>query len=142
MRYVCESFYIYTAGFATASSDIDCVFSSGLVVDVDADDDEDEHNYDVGLDYPSLLEGKLQEEGFDAVLLSRTRVPIIKMVQRESPDCPHELQCDIGFKNFLAIHNTELLLTYSKCDPRLREMVLFVKVRFPFFSVPNVEYAG
>ncbi|KAF8539701.1 hypothetical protein BDD12DRAFT_736574 [Trichophaea hybrida] len=103
-------------GFATASSDIDCVFFLGL------------GNDDITLpDYPLLLERKLQDEGFEAQLLLRTRIPIIKMVQRETPGCLQEIQCDIGFKNHLAIHNTQLLLTYSKCDRRLKDMVLFVK---------------
>lgn len=80
--------------------------------------------------FPAILEARLQEEDFDAKLLSRTRVPIIKMKQRPTPECPQELQCDIGFKNHLAIHNTQLLLCYSKCDVRVKQMVLFVKVRF------------
>lgn len=96
------------------------MFSPGL--------ESDEMTGDTTPDYPSLLERKLQDEGFEAQLLLRTRVPIIKMVQRESSGCLQEIQCDIGFKNHLAIHNTQLLLAYSKCDPRLKEMVLFIKV--------------
>lgn len=79
-------------------------------------------------EFPVLLETRLHEENFEAKLLSRTRVPIIKMKQRPTEDCPQELQCDIGFKNHLAIHNTALLLTYSRCDERVKQMVLFVKV--------------
>lgn len=37
------------------------------------------------------------------------------------------IQCDINFSNHLALHNSHLLKCYSSCDPRVREMVLFVK---------------
>ncbi|MCJ1281230.1 Zinc finger, CCHC domain-containing protein [Xylographa opegraphella] len=37
------------------------------------------------------------------------------------------VQCDINFSNFLALHNTLLLRCYSHCDPRIRQMVIFVK---------------
>jgi len=63
------------------------------------------------------------------MLLSRTRVPIIKMKQKTSHGSG-EIHCDIGFKNYLAIHNTHLLLCYSNCDVRVKQMVLFVKVCF------------
>ena len=37
------------------------------------------------------------------------------------------IQCDINFSNHLALHNSQLLKCYSLCDPRVRQMVLFVK---------------
>jgi terminal uridylyltransferase len=37
------------------------------------------------------------------------------------------IQCDINFFNPLGIHNTQMLRCYSKCDPRVRPMVLFIK---------------
>ncbi len=37
------------------------------------------------------------------------------------------IQCDINFSNHLALHNTLLLRCYSRCDPRVRYIVLFVK---------------
>ncbi|KAG9691566.1 PAP/OAS1 substrate-binding domain-containing protein, partial [Aureobasidium melanogenum] len=37
------------------------------------------------------------------------------------------IQCDINFFNPLGIHNTKMLRCYSKCDPRVRSMVLFIK---------------
>ena len=37
------------------------------------------------------------------------------------------IQCDINFSNYVAIHNTTLLRCYCKCDPRVREMGLFIK---------------
>jgi DNA polymerase sigma len=110
---------LFLAGFATVSSDIDCVFSPGPEIASEEALEE----------LPSLLEKKLQEEGFEAKLLSRTRVPIIKMVQEPTEEYPQEIHCDIGFKNHLAIHNTQLLVCYSNCDVRLKQMVLFIKVR-------------
>jgi DNA polymerase sigma len=107
------------AGFATASSDIDCVFTPGPEIASEEALEE----------LPSLLEKKLQDEGFEAKLLSRTRVPIIKMVQKPTAEYPQEIHCDIGFNNHLAIHNTQLLACYSNCDERLKQMVLFIKVR-------------
>jgi terminal uridylyltransferase len=37
------------------------------------------------------------------------------------------IQADVNFSNPLGIHNTRLLRCYSRCDPRVRPMVLFVK---------------
>ena len=37
------------------------------------------------------------------------------------------IQCDINFSNYVAIYNTALLRCYCRCDPRVREMGLFVK---------------
>ncbi|KAF1352361.1 hypothetical protein BDV97DRAFT_292764 [Delphinella strobiligena] len=37
------------------------------------------------------------------------------------------IQCDINFFNPLGLYNTKLLRCYSKCDPRVRPMILFVK---------------
>lgn len=36
-------------------------------------------------------------------------------------------QCDISFRGLLGVYNTQLLRCYSACDPRVRDMVLFVK---------------
>lgn len=46
-------------------------------------------------------------------------------------DFPKEgvgIQCDINFSNHLALQNSHLLKCYASCDPRVRQMVLFVKV--------------
>lgn len=37
------------------------------------------------------------------------------------------IQCDINFSNPLGLHNTQMLRCYSKCDPRVRPIVLFMK---------------
>ena len=45
-------------------------------------------------------------------------------------DFPKEgvgIQCDINFSNHLALQNSHLLKCYASCDPRVRQMVLFVK---------------
>lgn len=38
------------------------------------------------------------------------------------------VQCDINFSNRLALHNSALLRCYNLCDPRVKPMVLFVKI--------------
>lgn len=38
------------------------------------------------------------------------------------------IQCDIGFSRRLGIFNTQLLRCYNACDPRVRQMILFVKI--------------
>ncbi|KAF2084950.1 PAP/OAS1 substrate-binding domain-containing protein [Saccharata proteae CBS 121410] len=37
------------------------------------------------------------------------------------------IQCDLNFDNPLGIYNSKLLHLYSLCDPRVRDMVIFVK---------------
>lgn len=37
------------------------------------------------------------------------------------------IQCDINFSNPLGLHNTTLLRCYSRCDVRVRLMILFIK---------------
>ncbi|KAI5782768.1 hypothetical protein EDC01DRAFT_664913 [Geopyxis carbonaria] len=113
----------FVTGFATASSDLDCVFLAGPENPSQKAVNEKRKLTDL----PAKLAERLQQEGFDANLLSRTRVPIIKLVQTLSTEPPLELQCDIGFQNHLGIYNTQLLCNYSRCDPRLKDMVLFVK---------------
>lgn len=79
----------------------------------------------------------LKEAGYDARLLTRTRVPIIKLVRSATVEVPESVSCDIGFNNFLAIHNTQLLKTYAACDERLTGMVLFIKVHL---VLPGVDF--
>ncbi|RPB17583.1 PAP/OAS1 substrate-binding domain-containing protein [Morchella conica CCBAS932] len=111
-------------GFATANSDLDVIFTGGDRVDIlNESSDDPSSNFRI----PMLLESKLQEEGFGTTLLTKTRVPILKLVQKATEQSPYELQCDIGFSNHLALYNTQMLLTYSKCDPRVKEMMIFIK---------------
>lgn len=37
------------------------------------------------------------------------------------------IQCDINQANPLGLHNTQLLRCYSLCDPRVQDMIIFVK---------------
>lgn len=114
-------------GFATAASDVDCVYSGTAPHPTPPASQEDESTEEP-LSVPELLQKKLEAEGFSTTLLTRTRIPIIKLVQKPTELHPVEMQCDIGFKNKLAIHNTHLLQSYASCDNRVKPMVLFVKV--------------
>lgn len=86
------------------------------------------------MELPELLQKKLENEGFETTLLTRTRIPIIKLKQKPTELHPVEMQCDIGFKNQLAVHNTHLLRSYASCDERVKPMVLFIKVCSLLFS--------
>ncbi|TGZ77481.1 PAP/OAS1 substrate-binding domain-containing protein [Ascodesmis nigricans] len=111
-------------GFATRGSDIDCVFTSNTDSALQNDKITEP---ETPFDRHDELVTQLQESGYNAQLLTRTRVPIIKLVRPATPDVPDSVSCDIGFNNFLAIHNTRLLRTYAACDERLVQMVLFIK---------------
>lgn len=75
-----------------------------------------------------------EEAGLKTLLLEKTRVPILKLDETEEylkkigEEGRQPLSADIGFGNELAFINTKLLATYARCDPRLKEMVMFVKV--------------
>lgn len=84
---------------------------------------------------PERLEQEFLKEGFEVTLLTKTRVPILKLVQKADDENPLELHCDIGFNNPLGVHNTRMLRTYAMCDSRVQDMVLFVKVSQPPCSV-------
>ncbi|GAA6060895.1 hypothetical protein JCM10212_000178 [Sporobolomyces blumeae] len=73
----------------------------------------------------SLIE---RETNFYVKMLPRARIPIIKLTMPPTPTVPAGMACDIGFENRLALENTRLLLTYAMVDPRLRTLVLFLKV--------------
>ncbi|KAM0786095.1 hypothetical protein ACM66B_006906 [Microbotryomycetes sp. NB124-2] len=73
----------------------------------------------------SLIE---KETNFHVKMLPRARIPIIKLTMPPTSSVPFGMSCDIGFENRLALENTRLLRTYSLVDPRLRVLVLFLKV--------------
>ncbi|EGF99944.1 uncharacterized protein MELLADRAFT_112216 [Melampsora larici-populina 98AG31] len=77
-----------------------------------------------------LILGKLiqEETSFMVKMLPKARIPIIKLSLPPSAGQPFGLSCDIGFENRLALENTRLLLTYAMVDPRMRTIVLFLKV--------------
>ncbi|PRP83626.1 hypothetical protein PROFUN_08352 [Planoprotostelium fungivorum] len=58
----------------------------------------------------------------EVVCLPRARVPIVKFKDEFS-----ELSCDICINNTLAIHNTQLISTYSKIDIRARQLGYVIK---------------
>lgn len=105
------------AGFATVGSDLDLVLiDNGARID---------RPY---FEVPLLLEQQLKDDGLEAQLLPRTRVPILKIVQPATEEYRSRVAADIGFANSLAITNTQMLSVYSRCDPRVKDIVRFVKV--------------
>jgi DNA polymerase sigma len=108
--------------FTIANSDIDC-----CVTDPTASSNDLQQS---GL--PEQLDKELSSRGFHTTLLSHTRIPILKVFRpanflSKGKTYNYPLSCDVGWQNRLALHNTRLLATYSKLDPRVRQMALFVK---------------
>ena len=60
--------------------------------------------------------------------LAKTRIPIIKVSKGPCIQYPRGCSADVGFSNLLALHNTRLMATYAECDPRVRILIIFVKV--------------
>ena len=121
-----ELFGSFANTFTIANSDIDC-----CVTDPIATSDELQQS---GL--PEALQTELDALGYETTLLTLTRIPILK-IYRPATDLTqtplpekiyrYPLNCDVGWQNRLALHNTRLLATYSRLDPRLRQMALFIK---------------
>ncbi|KAJ6262852.1 Terminal uridylyltransferase [Drechslerella dactyloides] len=130
------------SGFATKGADMDVIFAHDTV---------DPQPSSLESNIPVRLASEFLKRGFEVDLLIKTRVPILKLKTptKETPSRPgsplteHSLQgeavveeepwpenvsCDIGFKAHLGITNSHFFRTYSHCDPRFREMVLFIKV--------------
>jgi terminal uridylyltransferase len=118
-----ELFGSFANTFTIANSDIDC-----CVTDPTATSDELQSS---GL--PDKLQAHLNAlGGFETTLLTQTRIPILKLFRpatssATTPAYKYPLHCDVGWQNRLALHNTRLLRAYSAIDPRLRQIVLFVK---------------
>jgi len=108
---------LFVAGFATVGSDLDLVL-------VDSGGNTDRPFFEI----PRLLEQELKNNGLETQLLASARVPILKIKQPATEGYPKEVTADIGFANLLAIRNTDMLSVYSKCDPRVIDMVRFIKV--------------
>ncbi|KAK6543304.1 hypothetical protein TWF694_000060 [Orbilia ellipsospora] len=129
------------SGFATKGADMDVIFSHDTIEPQPSSMDSN---------IPIRLANEFLKRGFEVDLLIRTRVPILKVKtpspglepgsRPSSPSAEHVLKetieedpwpenisCDIGFKNHLGITNSHFLRTYSQCDPRFGEMVLFIK---------------
>ncbi|KAF3927524.1 hypothetical protein AA313_de0202367 [Arthrobotrys entomopaga] len=129
------------SGFATKGADMDVIFAHDTIEPQPSSMDSN---------IPIRLANEFLKRGFEVDLLIRTRVPILKIktpslgpeprsrpsspfvehVLRETVEedpWPENISCDIGFKNHLGITNSHFLRTYSQCDPRFGEMVLFIK---------------
>lgn len=70
-------------------------------------------------------------KAFAELDLSPTEIPLPPSPVRENASLEFKgdvgIHCDINFSNYVAIHNTTLLRCYCKCDPRVRDMGLFIK---------------
>lgn len=104
-------------GLNLANADLDL-----MVVDSAALEDQ---LHDLHVDLPCLFAEALRMQGYAVKLLSKTRIPLIK-VQREY--IGGAFCCDICFDNPLALHNTALIATYASCDPRIPVLMMFVKL--------------
>jgi terminal uridylyltransferase len=70
-------------------------------------------------------------KAFAELELSPTDIPLPPSPVRDHANLEYKgdvgIHCDINFSNYVAIHNTTLLRCYCKCDPRVRELGLFIK---------------
>ncbi|CUS07941.1 unnamed protein product [Tuber aestivum] len=51
----------------------------------------------------------------------------MKLALKATGENSFDLICDMGFNQDLGVHNTRTPQTHSRCDPRVKEMVLFIK---------------
>ncbi|CUS11037.1 unnamed protein product [Tuber aestivum] len=51
----------------------------------------------------------------------------MKQAHKGTDENSFDLSYDIGFNQDLGVHNTRTLQTHSRCDPRVKQMVLFIK---------------
>ncbi|EPX73304.1 poly(A) polymerase Cid1 [Schizosaccharomyces octosporus yFS286] len=110
---VLASFGSLESGFALKHSDMDlCVLTESL---------------EASEPLAPLFYEELVKEGFEGKFLQKARIPIIKLIGDEKERFGSGFQCDIGFNNRLAIHNTKLLSSYSRLDSRFRPLMLLVK---------------
>ena len=63
-----------------------------------------------------------QQNMDDVLLISRTKVPVVKFFDSRS-----RTPVDISLNNTLAVHNSELMKSYSSIDSRVKELILSVK---------------
>eukprot|EP01080_Neovahlkampfia_damariscottae_P000452 gene452-6863_t len=75
--------------------------------------------------HEAIEDGKLSKnlQKDSSQLIKSSRVPVVKV-----HDQKRNLECDVCIDNYLAVLNTRMLRTYSLIDPRLRELVLCVKL--------------
>lgn len=104
-------------GLALANADMDV-----MVVDHSSLEDQ---LHDLHVDLPGLYADALRLQGYAVKLLTKTRIPLIK-IQREY--VAGAFSVDISFDNPLALHNTRLMATYNACDPRFGVLAMFIKL--------------
>ena len=75
------------------------------------------HNY-LQTSYLSLLYICVQ-----VIAHARVRVPIIKLKDRE-----RSFETDISVENWCSVQNAFLLRCYSECDPRVKPLVMVIKL--------------
>jgi len=76
---------------------------------------------------PELIVTRLRLDRLPDVLRRYRARQGVNPARLEFPKTGVGIRCDINFSNHLALHNTLLLRCYCHCDPRVRDMVLFVK---------------
>lgn len=97
-----------------ADSDIDITF----ITDVDYDDS---YANDVLDEIDALV---LCHRSLNATITQRIkgmRVPLIKCTIRD-------IKCDIVVNNMVAVHNSRLIFAYTRIDPRIRHLIMLVKL--------------
>lgn len=78
-------------------------------------------------DNAELAQARFLLDSLPDVLRRYRRKPGFSSARLEFPKTGVGVHCDINFSNHLALHNTLLLRCYCICDPRVRDMVLFIK---------------
>lgn len=104
-------------GLALANADLDLMVVDSTPIE--------EQLHDLHVDLPGLYAEALKSQGYSVKLLTKTRIPLIK-IQREY--IAGVFSVDISFDNPLALHNTRLIATYSACDSRFGVLVMFIKL--------------
>lgn len=104
-------------GLALANADLDL-----MVVDKSSVEDQ---LHDLHVDLPGLYAEALRSQGYAVKLLTKTRIPLIKILREYVAGV---FSVDISFDNPLALHNTRLMATYNACDTRFGVLVMFIKL--------------
>ena len=102
-------------GFGSTTSDLDMclVVGDGAILD----NEEKRANIE-------LMGSLLKEAGVEDVeVRSTARIPIVLF-----KDPVSKMDCDLSLHNALALSNTDLLLTYSCIDPRVRGLAYIIKM--------------
>jgi len=76
---------------------------------------------------PEIIKARLALDNLPDNLRRYRRKQGFCSARLEFPKTGVGIHCDINFSNLLALHNTRLLRCYCLCDPRVRDMALFVK---------------